>query len=149
MLLSRVFLLDIRQRFEHLPFSRINRLLERQARRRCVRWCENEKRIHNNLKLNSYEICQGSLKWTTFFCILCCYIIHKSTPVVIKDTERQEKQDSIVYRDNYVVDTVIEKHIPKSYWWFMGVSIFAIFTLLYKAIMRIKKMIGNKAIGTT
>lgn len=63
-----------------------------------------------------------------------------STPVSIKDTERHEKRDSIVYRDNYVVDTVIEKHIPKSYWWFMGIAILTSITLLYKVIRGLKKI---------
>lgn len=52
--------------------------------------------------------------------------------VGIKDTNRQEKRDIIVYRDNYVSDTIAVKHIPKSYWWFMGIAILSVAFYLYK-----------------
>lgn len=61
-----------------------------------------------------------------------------STPVSIKDTERQEKQDIIVYRDNYITDTITVKHIPKSYWWFMGISILAVGIGLWRIYEKIK-----------
>lgn len=43
--------------------------------------------------------------------------------VVVKDTELREKADSIVFRDVYVKEVVERRHIPKSYWWFMAVTI--------------------------
>ncbi len=52
--------------------------------------------------------------------------------IQLKDTELHERNDSIVYRDVYVKEMVERRHIPKSYWWFMAVSIAAALWTLAK-----------------
>lgn len=64
-----------------------------------------------------------------------------STPVVVKDTEQYERQDSIVYRDNYVTDTITVKHIPQSYWWFMGIAILSVGLGLWQIFIAINRRI--------
>lgn len=47
-------------------------------------------------------------------------------PVKVKDAALTERKDSIIYRDHYVKEMVEVKHIPKSYWWLLVVSIISV-----------------------
>ena len=65
-----------------------------------------------------------------------------SIPAVmqLKNTELLERNDSIIYRDVYIKEMVERKRIPKSYWWFMAVSVVSVLWTIAKLVRKAKKI---------
>ena len=61
--------------------------------------------------------------------------------IKLKNIESRERNDSVIYRDVYIKEVVEQKHIPKSYWLFMTVSIVAILWVIIKTVNKIRGLI--------
>lgn len=61
-------------------------------------------------------------------------------PVQMKDVVTTEQRDSVVYRDNYIKETVTVRHIPRWCWWALAVAVVSVGLNLWRVWKRLGRL---------